>query len=89
RAMKIISRLATAGVVFVITSAAKAADANQESECGAPCVEYSGYAELNSDWYFPTESSTDNSVNIHPKSEVEVKVTPFDSFSVLTSIVTE
>lgn len=87
--MKVIIRLAAAGVVFTFAAAAKAADVNQEDECGSPCVEYSGYAELNSDWYFPSDASTDNSIDVHPKSEVEVKVTPFDNFSVLTNIVTE
>ncbi|MBK1871484.1 hypothetical protein [Taklimakanibacter albus] len=87
--MKNFIRVAVAGGVLAVAASAKAADMGQADECGVPCFEVSGYAELNGDWYFPSDNSVDSSQDVHPKSEVEMKFTPFDHFSVLTNIVTE
>lgn len=83
----VLSCVAAAAVVAALHEAV-AADAPQSEECGAPCLEYSGYARLDGDWYNPTTDSGDW-LDIHPKSETEIRLTPFEGLSVFTNITTE
>ena len=73
----------------IASECARAADVNEEAECGSPCLEYSGYAEIFSDWQFLSGADRGTGHQIYPKAELELTGTLVDGFSVLTNIVTE
>lgn len=76
-----------AGLLLAATAEARAADVSAPDSCTAPCIDYSGSAELTA--VVSGLGGGDRWTSLAPKIETEITARATDSLSVLANIVTE
>lgn len=76
-----------AGLLLAATAEAQAADASAPDSCSAPCIDYSGSAEMTA--VVNGLRGGDRWSEVDPKIETEITARATDSLSVFANIVTE